>query len=369
MANYNGPPVTAQAFLTVDPIALGVELTQDQILSGTSQVIGTVSLTPPAVNDVFVSFTANPVNVLSFRDVTIPPGGTAPVEVVAASVANTTNVELTANVFTDTGFLTATRTVTVVTCVELLGQSNAISASQSSCPAVSYKIKAVNVKDDPLSAQEVSVEPNAETLPPRLEFYNGEIFGLQLVKVEADVATTVPSGVQVLLDLPAAQEPTELFAMPYRPYPVVLVQFSESDGTEHKFLPSLAGEALLAVTSDDGVFKVRVGVPNCRGLTVCNYTLGSTHPEFDSLIKSYSLTHGIPAQIVKAQIERESGARFNSQAYRYEPLTVDFNLFARRGTDFGNLERSLYAPWRLASSCLEPSDGWFRSSGPLLLRT
>ncbi len=114
IALYNGPTLVASDTVTVNPLELRLDLTQTQILAGARQVIGTVSLSPAAVGEVFVSFTTNPGDVLFLRDVTIPPGGTAPVEVVAAAVTETTNVQLTAAVFTFTGFLTTTGTVAVL---------------------------------------------------------------------------------------------------------------------------------------------------------------------------------------------------------------------------------------------------------------
>lgn len=61
-------------------------------------------------------------------------------------------------------------------------------------------------------------------------------------------------------------------------------------------------------------------------------SLGSKHNSFDQAVIKFADMRGIPPQIIKGQIEQESGFR---KFYRYEPLSVDYLLF-RSGNRYGD---------------------------------
>ncbi len=117
VALYNGPPLTATAFLTVDPVELQLDFRPNLILAGTSAPIGSLAISPPLVRPVTVSFVANPAGLLSIQGpIELQPGSFATVSVAASSaVTQRADVTVAAAIFTATGFLfSADRTVTVL---------------------------------------------------------------------------------------------------------------------------------------------------------------------------------------------------------------------------------------------------------------
>lgn len=123
----------------------------------------------------------------------------------------------------------------------------------------------------------------------------------------------------------------------------VVVAFGEDATSELKFFQALhLGTAKLTITPADGsaavVLTIEINRPRA---------LGSTHAEVDTSLSEIGHRRGIPPQMLKGQIQRESD--FVPVAYRYEPLTVDYSYISRGQ----NLRTS--APYNLYR--LKTSDG------------
>lgn len=144
---------------------------------------------------------------------------------------------------------------------------------------------------------------------------------------------------------------TELFAGQ------VLVHFPMSaTDPSPQFFPVHSGTSTLTfnfTNIQNLTLTIPVAITTCTGAnSTCTPQLGSTHPEFDTLLMQFADRNGIPPQILKAQIQQESS--FNPNAFRYEPLSVDFAQIVaptRTGTTpFGFLSQTAFASWALAES-------------------
>lgn len=92
----------------------------------------------------------------------------------------------------------------------------------------------------------------------------------------------------------------------------------------------------------DSTTPVTVSAP--VDVSSSGFQLGTSNGRFDDLILGFADLRGIPPQILKAQIQRESG--FNPNSYRYEPLSQDFAEVSA-GKNLRVDPR--FAPWRLAA--------------------
>jgi hypothetical protein len=125
---------------------------------------------------------------------------------------------------------------------------------------------------------------------------------------------------------------SNIFSDPTKLFPDnVLLHFT--DQTPDEFFAVHSGKAVLDIKPKDpssGAPEVllTVEVPTCLLGESCGVSLGTTHnqlsdgADIDSDIVRFADFRGIPPQILKGQIQRESN--FDPIAYRYEPLTVDF---------------------------------------------
>jgi hypothetical protein len=151
------------------------------------------------------------------------------------------------------------------------------------------------------------------------------------------------------------RDPTSLFP------DNVLLHFT--DPTPDEFFAVHSGTAVLDIEPNDpnsGAPKVflTVNVPSCLLGQSCGVSLGSTHnqlndgTDIDSDIVRFADFRGIPPQILKGDIQRETG--FNPNAYRYEPLTVDFLQVSSRNGEPGvpgDLRQDpALIPWRVQTS-------------------
>ena len=136
----------------------------------------------------------------------------------------------------------------------------------------------------------------------------------------------------------------------------VLIHFPIGDSTVHQLFPIHSGSANAHFTFLNLGQNISVILP----LTVvscdpsagsnCEPQLGNTHTDFDGLLMKYADRNGVPPQILKAQVAEESG--FIPNAFRYEPLSVDFGTLAApiRGLAFAGLESASVRPWALGQS-------------------
>jgi hypothetical protein len=115
-----------------------------------------------------------------------------------------------------------------------------------------------------------------------------------------------------------------------------------STGTIKYFQAVHQGTATLKITPTDSTQKplslpISIDPPSA---------LGSTRPQFDASLVRVAHEWGVPPQILKGQVRKESA--FRESAYRYEPLSIDFELFSPNG---GNRRTTApYSDYRLRTS-------------------
>jgi hypothetical protein len=169
--------------------------------------------------------------------------------------------------------------------------------------------------------------------------------------------TRVPSTMTFQSQQPAIMgNISAIFSNPTRLFPEnVLLHFT--DPSPDEFFAVHSGTAVLDIKPKDpssGAPEVflTVKVPSCPLGQSCGVSLGASHNQFDDDIVRFADFRGIPPQILKGDIQRETG--FNPNAYRYEPLTVDFLQVSSRNGEPGvpgDLRQDpALIPWRVQTS-------------------
>jgi hypothetical protein len=243
---------------------------------------------------VFVSFGGGS---LFARDVTIPPGSSAPIEVVAPSVTEPRDVELTASFFTLTGFLTATRTVTVEPSQPIARDflEGGIVGSFGSTTSVELEPGRIPVVQVPLGGQ----------------------VSLSLLRAVGDQAPEPVESTFFLGDDVQLEGATDLAPRALFPAKVVL-EYKRGEAATQKFLQAVhRGMVVLTVVPNDSEIppvqvQVKVYQPT--------HLAGDNH-DFDEAIFKLAHRHGILPQFYKAHFAREG--EFAATAWRYEPLNLE----------------------------------------------
>jgi hypothetical protein len=185
----------------------------------------------------------------------------------------------------------------------------------------------------------------AETTPitqavTEARFPLGSAFSFQLWKINQDeTRTAVPSLFTLRSHSLIPSVPlTALFKNN------VIIEFAPSRVDSIKFFQAVhLGESILdIIPSDTSITPVRVRIIINEPLR-----LGSSQNQFDPRLISLGNQRGIPPQMLKGQARKESGPNFNPQAYRYEPLSVDF-AYISRGKDLRTSQP--YSFYRLATT-------------------
>jgi len=149
----------------------------------------------------------------------------------------------------------------------------------------------------------------------------GSTFFLQLAEVEEETGMPVP--IESVFTLEAASV-TPVIADPTLFPDSVVIEYDRASASEIKFFVAVhLGSVLLNITpTDSSVSPVSVEVTVTQPLR-----LGSSNNRFDERLLDLGHRRGIPPQLLKGQIRKESD--FDPEAYRYEPLSVDLEYVSR----------------------------------------
>lgn len=115
--------------------------------------------------------------------------------------------------------------------------------------------------------------------------------------------------------------------------------------TKKKFYQTVhVGTAIVRVT------PMKVTLPTIRYFVYIDKParLGTTHNEFDSVLSDVAHQRGIPPQFMKGQVHKESN--FVGTAYRYEPLSTDYQTVGPRPHGQDLRSRPPYRDYALATT-------------------
>jgi hypothetical protein len=133
-------------------------------------------------------------------------------------------------------------------------------------------------------------------------------------------------------------------------YPsAALLEFkTTSSETTKTFQAVHLGTQTVVMTPDDSALPrqsvtVSVVKPSTLGTTHQTITVGSDSFNLDAKIVEWADKRGIPPQLIKGIMDRETG--FAPKDWRYEPLTTDWDNFSPLGRNRRSLAQ--YAPYRM----------------------
>ena len=168
----------------------------------------------------------------------------------------------------------------------------------------------------------------------------GNQFPVEIVPIKADGSTGDRSVIRASIEDPRP-------AIPFNgggstiPGPAivlfkdkVLLHLAASQSeSHHDFFPIHSGTANIKLTftfnGKEQVLSFPVQVTSCVVNGDCDPQM-TGNSSFDNLIMVFSDRNGIPPQLIKAQVERESS--FDKDAWRYEPLSYDWKVYHPDGT-------------------------------------
>jgi len=170
-------------------------------------------------------------------------------------------------------------------------------------------------------------DPGTETTPvtedamATARFPLGSTFFIQLAEMEE--GTEVPVPIESVFTLGAASITPAITEPALFPDGVV-IEFDRAVASEIKFFAAVhLGSVVLNITpTDPSMSPVSVQVTVNQPLR-----LGSSNNEFDERLLDLGHRRGIPPQLLKGQVRKESD--FDPEAYRYEPLSVDLEYVSR----------------------------------------
>lgn len=147
------------------------------------------------------------------------------------------------------------------------------------------------------------------------------------------------------------------------PSAAVLEFDAANSATTKTFQAMHIGTQNVVITPDDPSLPhrtviVQVIPPAALGTTHATITFGSASFNLDDQIVRWADRRGIPPQLVKGVMDRESDAKFSPLTWRYEPLTTDWDNFAP--APYGQNQRALskYAPYRMEYDAAHPRGAW-----------
>jgi hypothetical protein len=187
-------------------------------------------------------------------------------------------------------------------------------------PDDGYRLRAAVSKDLTNSEESARVSKGAAIA---LEVPLGAPFYLRLVSEEKNGEQVPVAATYTVTE----QKPSTLVPLlrgdPLFPNHVIIRYDNGLDKHTFVFQALHAGEATIRVDTTDPAapdFEVRLSVYLNRAASM------GTHPEADDYITDLANRSGIPPQLIKGHIQKESN--WKRQSYRYEPFSVDAALFS-----------------------------------------
>jgi len=192
--------------------------------------------------------------------------------------------------------------------------------------------------DDPDGAPGKSTPAKGDT-PVEARFPLGSLFFIQLVSQQADGAGS--EAIQAEFDLDAAQVEAGAVILPALFPNHVAIEFNREPPGEYKLFRAIhLGQVVLTIKPTDSSIpeaKVRIIVERPE-------SLGQTNNMYDDELVDHAHLRGIPPDILKGQVHRES--LFDLSAYRYEPFAHD-QLLISRGSALRERNPTPSTDWRL----------------------
>jgi hypothetical protein len=136
------------------------------------------------------------------------------------------------------------------------------------------------------------------------------------------------------------------------PSAAILEFDAAKSATTKTFQAMHIGSQNVVITPDDPSLPhrtviVQVVAPASLGKTHQTIAFGGASLNLDNQIVLWADRRGIPPQLVKGIMDRESDLKFDPLTWRYEPLTTDWDTFAPSPYGQNQRARSQYAPYRM----------------------
>jgi hypothetical protein len=216
-------------------------------------------------------------------------------------------------------------------------------------------------------AANITSAANSETATVKADQVNGTIplgarFSLSLERVATPPTAVMASFQLGPASLTNAQTDPTLYPSS------ALLQFNGQDSATVKTFQAVhLGSQNVVITPDDSSISrvtvtVNVLAPSGLGTTHRTVTDGGASYNLDTKIVEWADKRGIPPQLIKGIMDRESASLFTPKEWRYEPLTTDWDNFAPPcptlglGADVCHNERARarYVPYRMEYDASHP---------------
>lgn len=253
----------------------------------------------------------------------------------------------------DIGLQTIIATINPDNVLEEEDYSNNIEFTRIRVQSSNSGYKIVSTTLSPSHIEEKKVQGD---VPVKAQYALGSVFDINLEKLGSDGLYRPWKGKFELVgapsfDNPGAIDPNESL---FENNSVILFD-KASSGFSKKLQGVHLGKSTLRITPDPDaqgrqdkaiIVEVRIIRPTTLGLSDICKAIGPNGEQrcFDDAIIKFADKRGIPPQIIKSHIRRESGFKW---FYRYEPITVDYLLFTGKKPKSDPRGRSPYSDYIL----------------------
>jgi hypothetical protein len=173
--------------------------------------------------------------------------------------------------------------------------------------------------------------------------------------------------VSALFDLGTASLQNAQIDPELYPSSAILEFDAAKSATTKTFQAMHLGTQNVVITPDDPSLPhrtviVQVVPPASLGSTHATITFANASFNLDDQVVAWADRRGIPPQLVKGIMDRESDSKFYPLTWRYEPLTTDWDNFAPAPYGQNQRARSEYAPYRMEYDTAHPRGAWLVDS-------